>query len=336
MKKSNLYTDIADELRRRIQEGHYQPGTRIPGHTRLAREFGVSPITSNRALQELFREGLLVRRERVGSFVSAQALQLRRIALLLPARAGEEGQGNHDYINGILERSVELGLETKIHYLLGSTLSSVEWMQQNASDGFINIGQAQYDTVLTARNLSRSLVVVGTDQPPGDGFATEDRRACTRDLVRAMIEDGYRRIGFIGNLFWPDHRTSRDGYMDAIQDLGLGMRLIRDATEQTVNAVVEDLIADDLQVDAVVAIGGNLSIAALPLVMLRRPQIKFGCLRENASVAQFADVCYYGEYFQEEVGRLAVDLLNDIHSGHAKNGAVYHASYQIHRPKISA
>jgi len=337
MNRKHLYTEIADEIRKRISHGDYAPGSRIPGHTRLAREFGVSPITSNRALQELVKEGLVERRERIGSFVSTQALRLRKIAIVVSVRAGDTNRALSDYIRGILGRTTELGVESSIHYLLGSDMASAEWMQLQGTNanGFICIGPTQYDTYITAGKLGRPLVVVGTNVPPGDYFVTENRKDCTRDLVRAMREDGYRRIGFIGNLYRPDHRTSRDGYLEGIADLGLGFRLIRDANEETIGAVVKDLLAEDLGVEGVIVMGGNLSIAALPLIMIQRPQVKFGCLRENASVAPLADVSYYGEYFQEEVGRMAVDLLVDVYTGKVKGSCLRFSSYRIQRPRIA-
>ncbi len=238
------------------------------------------------------------------------------------------------HINGCLQRARDLGMESNIHYLLGSDLSSAEWMRLNATSGFICIGQAQHDTVLTAEKLGKPLVIVGTNQPPGTFFVSEDRQACTRDLVRAMIEDGCQRIGFIGNLFWPDHRYSRDGYLEGVEGLDLGFRLIRDANEKTIGDNVRDLLAEDLGMEGVVVMGGNLSVAALPLVMMRRPDVRFGCLRENASVAQLADVCYIGEYFQEEAGMMAVDLLLDVHAGREEGSLVRSPKFTIRRPQV--
>ena len=60
------YRQLIEELRTRIRKGVYAPGGKLPGHLALAREFGVSAITSNRALVELEREGLVVRRPRSG------------------------------------------------------------------------------------------------------------------------------------------------------------------------------------------------------------------------------------------------------------------------------
>lgn len=65
-----LYRRISDELKARIEAGEYTPGDRLPSELELARTYGVSRITSRQALDLLGVEGLLVRRQGMGSFVA--------------------------------------------------------------------------------------------------------------------------------------------------------------------------------------------------------------------------------------------------------------------------
>jgi GntR family transcriptional regulator len=67
-----LYRRISDELKARIEAGEYQPGDRLPSELELARAYSVSRITSRQALELLGSEGLLVRRQGMGSFVAAR------------------------------------------------------------------------------------------------------------------------------------------------------------------------------------------------------------------------------------------------------------------------
>jgi GntR family transcriptional regulator len=64
-----LYRRISDELKVKIEAGEYQPGDRLPSELELARAHSVSRITSRQALDLLGAEGLLVRRQGMGSFV---------------------------------------------------------------------------------------------------------------------------------------------------------------------------------------------------------------------------------------------------------------------------
>jgi len=65
-----LYAQTADALRKRIGEG-WQVGDRIPSESKLCEEFGVSSITMRRAVGTLVAEGLLVRLQGKGTFVTA-------------------------------------------------------------------------------------------------------------------------------------------------------------------------------------------------------------------------------------------------------------------------
>src|SRR5579872_6100582 len=65
-----LYRRISDELRAKIESGEYRPGDRLPSELELARAHNVSRITSRQALDLLGSEGLLVRRQGMGTFVT--------------------------------------------------------------------------------------------------------------------------------------------------------------------------------------------------------------------------------------------------------------------------
>ncbi|WP_166427099.1 GntR family transcriptional regulator [Nonomuraea mesophila] len=61
---------VANEVRRRIAEGVYQPGMPVPGEPRLAEELGVSKGTARRALNALIEDGTLYSVLGKGTFVS--------------------------------------------------------------------------------------------------------------------------------------------------------------------------------------------------------------------------------------------------------------------------
>lgn len=63
------WEQVADEIKRRIQAGQYQPGMPIPAERRLADELGVSVGTVRRAVGALRDEGVLVTLPQKGTFV---------------------------------------------------------------------------------------------------------------------------------------------------------------------------------------------------------------------------------------------------------------------------
>lgn len=75
-----LYARLARLLRDRI--GAMQPGDRIGSEPSLAREFDVSRVTVARAIEELVRDGLVVRRKGSGTYVSEQLMRRMPGALM--------------------------------------------------------------------------------------------------------------------------------------------------------------------------------------------------------------------------------------------------------------
>jgi GntR family transcriptional regulator len=80
-----LYRQIADRLERAIRGGALKPGDRLHSEDIQSRRFKVSRITVRQAIEELVRQGLIVRKQGKGTFVTAPAVRhdLRRLHGLL-------------------------------------------------------------------------------------------------------------------------------------------------------------------------------------------------------------------------------------------------------------
>ena len=65
-----IYTQLIDQLQRRIVTGVLLPGERLPSVRDLATEAGVNPNTMQRALAELERDGLVFSQRTAGRFVT--------------------------------------------------------------------------------------------------------------------------------------------------------------------------------------------------------------------------------------------------------------------------
>ena len=65
-----LYRQIIDGLKRDISEGRLPAGTPLPSFRQLAEQLMVSLITVKRAYEELEREGIIYRRQGLGTFVA--------------------------------------------------------------------------------------------------------------------------------------------------------------------------------------------------------------------------------------------------------------------------
>src|SRR5215470_2448624 len=71
MSTGPLYHQTADVLRSRVAQNVWKQGDRLPSESELCEEFGVSTVTMRRAVATLVAEGLLIRLQGKGTFVSS-------------------------------------------------------------------------------------------------------------------------------------------------------------------------------------------------------------------------------------------------------------------------
>lgn len=99
-----LYQQIVDGITREISEGRLAPGAALPSFRVLAEELLVSLITVKRAYEDLEREGIIYRRQGLGTFVSDKADGRSRDAKAARAR---------DLLREALREAREAGLRDK-------------------------------------------------------------------------------------------------------------------------------------------------------------------------------------------------------------------------------
>jgi GntR family transcriptional regulator len=80
-----LYRQIVDGVKREISEGRLRPAQPLPSFRILAEDLMVSLITVKRAYEDLEREGIIYRRQGLGTFVSEDGDVRNRAAKRLRA-----------------------------------------------------------------------------------------------------------------------------------------------------------------------------------------------------------------------------------------------------------
>ena len=81
-----LYEQIVGGLKRAISEGKLAPDSPLPSFRQLAEDLLVSVITVKRAYEELERDGIIYRRQGLGTFVAAAGQDRSREVKLDHAR----------------------------------------------------------------------------------------------------------------------------------------------------------------------------------------------------------------------------------------------------------
>jgi len=332
MTSGSKYQQIVRSLAEKIRRGVYPPGGKLPGYVTLAREYNVSSITSNRALSELERMGLVERRERFGTFVTDRPRLISEIFVVVDQPLVEENIQYFDYWRGVANRAEQIGIpvQTILSSDPGFTIRTS--LDRNVGQGFIFLGFVREYPAITAEKNGIPCLYLGVKLASRYFCVVENRFQATCALVRTMIEDGHRKIGFIGNLSASNHRLARDGYLAGIEPLGLGYRYIRDGNEANVADIAADLLADDLALDAIIIMGGHLPSAALPVILNSPRKPAMGVLTEGSSILQLNNVAYIASYSQLDAGKMAFDLLLEISAGRITSPITRYLPFRIYRP----
>ncbi len=98
------WQDVAALARARLSRRDWAPGDAIPTEAALAREFGVSRSTVNRALRALAEEGWLDRRRRAGTRVAERPVH--RATFAIPLTRDEVEATGRRYGYRLLDREV--------------------------------------------------------------------------------------------------------------------------------------------------------------------------------------------------------------------------------------
>lgn len=110
-----MHERILRDVQARILSGTWAPGFRIPFETDMAREYGCSRMTVNKALTQLTRAGLLVRNRKAGTFVRAP--QSVSAALEITNIRDEVEQGGNRYSYQLLSDEAQAEQPQFLAYL---------------------------------------------------------------------------------------------------------------------------------------------------------------------------------------------------------------------------
>lgn len=222
-----LYQKILDELREKIRSGHFLPGQALPTELELAEQYKVSRITSKRAMEELEREGLILRKRGVGSIVTPPAERMDQavglmIAMVFPFKSAEGWvleyvRGASDYLETRRSfLSIRCSGERMVHEVLGQVV-------REQVDGIIYYPDSTIENEeLLATMLYSGMPIVTIDKY-FDGMdissVTSDNRNGMRQVVQHLVDLGHRKIGFFS--IEPVSRVTsvRDRYMAYCQTL---------------------------------------------------------------------------------------------------------------------
>lgn len=233
-KSKPLYSQIVDDIKAQILSGQLVPGDQLSTEFELAQKYGVSRITSQRALVELERAGFIYRKQGKGSFVLplenkvVQGISHKVISMILPSD-GAAGR-RIDYIRGandcLKDKGYYLNIYTTNNDIAQERRALLE-LPRNGISGIIHypIARANFDVLYDLYLHSYPIVLIDKyfQSLPACSVVSDNFDGGYK-ATSCLIEMGHKRIAYLTNLYIEDISTVRErffGYCKALKDHGL-------------------------------------------------------------------------------------------------------------------
>jgi GntR family transcriptional regulator, arabinose operon transcriptional repressor len=212
MSKKLLYQEIMDYLEAKIQQQEFRPDDLLPSEFELARQFNVSRITTQKALDELQNNGLIYRIRGKGSFVSepskSKANQfdqsLKIIALVIPFQ--NSFGGSLEVIQGLSPVLSKSGYYLTVHISHYSIEEERQLLNNLVNDGATGIiiypFSHRYNVDLVNRLLLNKYPIITIDKYydvlPVSSVCSDNFNG-SYQAASHLIQLGHRNIVFVSD-----------------------------------------------------------------------------------------------------------------------------------------
>ncbi|WP_334075153.1 GntR family transcriptional regulator [Paenibacillus sp. A14] len=236
MMRGTLYSKIVEEMKAKIASGAYRPDEQLPTEAELTERFGVSRVTSRRALEELEKLGYIYRIQGSGSFVKPlsrlHAEQQgdrvgKMVSLILPE---EDDRGAMGYIRGASDWLNRHGYFLSVHQSNYDNSKERKLLEELPRRGVAAIiyyprTPSHFDVLHKLALEDYPLVTIDKSfESLSIGSVVSDNFDGAYQAVSHLIALGHRRIGFLSSVSIELTSSVLDryfGYCQALKDGGI-------------------------------------------------------------------------------------------------------------------
>lgn len=245
-----LYEKIINYILEQIQKGKLTKGSKIPTESELMEQFQVSRITAKKALDDLADKKIIVRKRRLGSFVSTDydfgnpiisdndqnnkliSSHNNLIGIVFPI---DTAKGDMMYyIQGILEVVTAKGYYMVISNAGRSPENERKLLEKYITDQVKGIiyypysDHANYDLMIQLSVQNYPIVTVDKYFTGVDiSHVVSDNFTGELSIVNYLIENGHEKIAFFSDVTIDDKSSVRDrfkGYCSALASNNIPIR----------------------------------------------------------------------------------------------------------------
>lgn len=216
---------IYEDLKNRMESGHLAYGTLLPAERQLSQQYGVQRDTLRKALQALKEEGYLSSVPGSGTKVIYQRpkeeTSSRLIAFIISGDMDRQAQLYHIQVCNYLE---DLFRPLNINVLFAKLGSDAQMppllTRAGRVDGIIWVSHIEERFLEEAQRAGIPCLCLASDSTLFPRINYEDFVAGF-DATQHLLEQGARRIAFIGGIHGSVTQERQRGYMEALATYGI-------------------------------------------------------------------------------------------------------------------
>lgn len=193
----------------------WQPGDRIPGQRDLAEHFGISPLTANKSVAALVRQGRLIRQSgRRGTVVAPRRrMGTRHLAVVMHCSLARTTQDTYSagVMRGIQSALVPLGFDHSVTFLENWRPDELAVIPRERLSGVLLVApqESRWPAINRLSDLRVPAVVVGASWPAARVPTVDcDNFGGTSAAVEYLCSLGHTHIGCL--YAWTDSSNHRD------------------------------------------------------------------------------------------------------------------------------
>jgi len=205
-----IYVRVAEAVCEEVTAGRMSPGDRLPPHTALAKQLGVSPLTVSRGYELLRNRGVVRRRRGSGTYIEHDALKRARssrqrcfgaLRVVLGETSLTKGRRETLFIaTDLLDGIREVIGQREAHFVYEESFTRDSMPAVRDDDAVLLMCPRESDPTFVEELSSRGIPIVQMWSTPVDvdvPQVTYDERQAAL-AVEHLVACGYKRIGFIG------------------------------------------------------------------------------------------------------------------------------------------
>ena len=232
---SPIYVQMADQIDRHLRAGRAGVGTRLPDLRSLAGMAGVSLKTADRALNELMRRGLCIRRPKKGTFWGSSDIPTqKRVAAIYHdqgPRSFERNLVQSSIYHGLSQQADKLGVD--LVFLTRDPIKSLAFYQSQPAIALLGTAMLHWQNPekgieLAARFPAMRLVYINywTEDfertPENIRGVFNDDAGGAYQMTEQLLRRGHRRIALLG-IDSPNYRQRAEGFYACLRDHGFAV-----------------------------------------------------------------------------------------------------------------